>query len=167
VIYTLDFTIPITATAENPQHSVLQVTKGLVYRVEFQFPAGCAGLAYVAVFDGGFQLWPSTLGEFFHTDNFTIAFDEMYLKSSAPYQLDFYGFNLDETYPHTVYCRIGLADKDIFMARYLPSVAYNLMQKELSKIAAEQEVKRAATLKEPFPWLVVGRVLERIKKAAE
>jgi len=164
MIFSLDFTIPITATKANPHHSVLDVTKGLVYRVEFQFPAGCAGLAYMAVFDGGFQVWPSTLGEFFHTDNFTIAFDEMYLKSSAPYQFDFYGYNLDETYPHTIYCRIGLADKDIFMARYLPSVAYELLQKELAKLETEQEAKKAATLASPFPWLVVAKVTERMKK---
>jgi len=164
MIFSLDFTLPITATKAAPQHAVLVVTKGLVYRVEFQFPAGCAGLAHMAVFDGSFQVWPSTLGEFFHTDNFTIAFDEMYLKSAAPYQFDFYGYNLDETYPHTIYCRIGLADKDIFMARYLPSVAYELMQKELAKVAAEQEAKKAAVLASPFPWLGVAKATERMKK---
>lgn len=167
MIYTLDFTIPITATKAAPQHSVLEVTKGLVYRVEFQFPAGSAALAYMAVFDGGFQVWPSTLGEFFHTDNWTIAFDDPYLKSAAPYQFDFYGYNLDETYPHTIYARIGMVDKKIFIARFLPSVAYEMIQEELGKMEGEQEVARAQTLKEPFPWLTVARVTERMKKATE
>jgi len=153
MIYTIDFTIPSNTPKSNPAHSVLEVTNGLVYRVEFQFPAGCAGLAGIVVLDGGYQVWPSTLGNWFATDNFTIAFDDMYLKYISPYQFDFYGYNLDDTYDHTIYCRIGMADKEIFQARYLPTVAYEMMQKELAKVQEEEEAKRQELIKTPFPWL--------------
>jgi len=153
MIYTIDFTIPKKTPVSSPHHDRLIVTKGLVYRVEFQFPAGCAGLAGILVSDGGFQVWPSTLGEWFASDNFTIAFDDMYLKSSEPFQFDFWGYNLDDTYDHTVYGRIGLADREIFQARYLPNVAYELMQRELEKASEAQEVERQAVLETPFPWI--------------
>jgi len=153
MIYTIDFTIPKNTPENSPHHDRLIVTRGLVYRVEFQFPAGCAGLVGILVSDGGFQVWPSTLGNWFITDNFVIAFDDMYLKYSDPFQFDFWGYNLDDTYEHTVYGRIGLSDKEIFQARYLPNVAYELMQKELAKAEETQEAERQAVLQSPFPWI--------------
>ena len=153
MIYTIDFNIPKNTPENSPHHDKLIVTRGLVYRVEFQFPAGCAGLVGIVVSDGGFQVWPSTLGNWFITDNFVIAFDDMYLKSADPFQFDFWGYNLDDTYDHTVYGRIGLSDKEIFMARYLPNVAYELMQKELAKAGEAQEAERQAVLASPFPWI--------------
>uniref|UniRef100_A0A6H1ZPS8 Uncharacterized protein n=1 Tax=viral metagenome TaxID=1070528 RepID=A0A6H1ZPS8_9ZZZZ len=129
------------------------VTKGLVYRVEFQFPAGCAGLAGIIVADGGFQVWPSTLGNWFATDNHVVAFDDMYTKFAEPFQLDFWGYNLDETYAHTIYVRIGMADKEIFQARFLPNVAYEMINRELEKVEAVKEEERQALIASPFPWL--------------
>ena len=153
MIYTIDFTIPKNTSKSSPKHTPLIISRGLVYRVEFQFPAGCAGLAGVIVSDGSFQIWPSSLGQWFHTDNHVIAFDDMYLKYNAPFQFDFWGYNEDETYPHTIYCRIGIADKEIFQARYLPNVAYEMMQAELNKVSAEQEAERQALIETPFPWI--------------
>ena len=153
MIYTKDFTIPKNTLPASPAHESLIVTKGLVYKVEFQFPAGCAGLVGLVVSDGSFQLWPSSLGEWFITDGFTIAFDDMYMKNNPPFQFDFWGYNLDETYAHTVYGRIGIADKEIFQARYLPNVAYDMMQRELNQVAAEQEAERQAIIETPFPWI--------------
>jgi hypothetical protein len=157
MIFTKDFTIPHDTSLSNPLRSQLQITSGLIYKVEFQFPAGCAGLCGVMVADGGFQVWPSERGTWFITDNFTIAFDDMYLKQSGPFILDLWGYNLDETYDHTVYCRFGLADKDIFIARYLPNVAYEMIQAELAKVAAVQEEEKAAIIESPFPWLKEGK----------
>ena len=153
MIFTLDFTIPQNTSAENPQHDTLDVCRGLIYRVEFQFPAGCAGLAYVAAYDGGHQLYPSSIGEFFHTDNFTIAFDDLYLKLVQPWQLDFYGYNLDDTYPHTIYCRIGMVDKDEYIARFLPTVGYERIIALQKEEEAKQEEARKQLIATPFPWL--------------
>jgi hypothetical protein len=153
MIPTFDFTIPKGTPKESPLHQVLPITRGLIHRVELQFPAGCAGLVGVVVSDGGFQLWPSTLGNWFITDNWVIAFDEMYLKTNPPFQLDFWGYNLDTDYDHTIYARFGLADKEIFIARYLPSVAYDVLQGELSKATTEQEAVKAELIKTPFPWI--------------
>ncbi len=156
MIYSKEFTLPANTAIASPRHATILVSKGLVYRVEFQFPAGCAGLAGLIVSDGGFQIWPSSLGEWFVGDDQVIAFDDMYLKSSEPWQFDLWGFNLDDTYPHTLYIRIGLSDREIFQARYLPNVAYDLMQKELKAAQVEQEAKRQSLVETPFPWLKKG-----------
>jgi len=153
MIFTLDFSIPKNTPLSAPIHDVMLVSRGLIYRVEFQFPAGCAGLAYMMMADGGHQVYPSSLGEFFHTDNFTIAFDDLYLKLVSPYQFDFYGYNLDETYDHVIYCRVGMADKDEYMARFLPNLGYEQLIKLQAEETAKQEEASVAVLKSPFPWL--------------
>ena len=142
----------------NLKHTVLNITRGLVYKVEFYFPSGSAGLMGVAVFDGLFQLWPSTVGEFFNSDNETIRFDDMYLKEAAPYQLDIYTYNTDDTYPHSVAVRVGLVSKEVFLARFMPTKGYDYLAELLEKMSLEKEAQaavQAEVLKEtPYQWLV-------------
>jgi len=154
MIYALDFLLEKQATPAIVEHQTLKVTKGLVYKVEFHFPPGCAGLAHLAVFDGGHQVWPSSPGETFHTDNFNISFEDVYMKLAAPYQFDFYGYNEDTLWPHTVYCRIAMVSKDIFMARWLPTLAYDHFIKLMREEQKMQEERRKEILAEPFPWLL-------------
>lgn len=140
------------------KHTVLKVTKGLVYKVEFYFPSGSVGLMGVAVFDGLFQCWPSTVGEFFHSDNETIRFDDMYLKEAAPFQFDIYTYNDDDTYDHVVGVRVGLVSKEVFLARFMPTKGYDYLMeltKKLQLEQAERAVVQAEVIKEtPYEWLV-------------
>lgn len=116
----------------------MRVTKGLVYKVEFYFPVGSAGLMGVAVFDGSYQVWPSTVGEFFVGQDQLIAFDDLYSKDSAPYELSCYSYNLDDTYEHMVSVRIGLVSKAAYIARFLPTQGYEYLEQLLSKLAEEK-----------------------------
>ena len=140
------------------KHTVLRVTKGLVYKVDFYFPSGSAGLMGAAVFDGLFQVWPSTVGEFFNSDNETIRFDDMYLKEAAPYQFDIYTYNTDDTYDHVVGVRIGLVSKEVFLARFMPTKGYDYLVKLTAKLQAEQSVRAAAqavtAAETPYEWLM-------------
>jgi len=164
MIYTANITTPANTAATSLKHTVLHVTKGLVYKVEFYFPSGSAGLMGVAVFDGGFQLWPSTVGEFFCSDDETIDFDDMYLKEAAPYQLDLYSYNDDDTYDHVVAVRVGLVSREVFLARFLPTKGYDYLAELVAKLAAEQAalaVAQAEQLAEtPYQWL--SRQLEEV-----
>lgn len=164
MIYAASITTPKKPDWGKIKHTVLNVTKGLVYKVEFYFPSGCAGLMGVAVFDGLFQCWPSTVGEFFHSDNETIRFDDMYLKESAPFQFDCYTYNDDDLYDHLVEVRIGLVSKEVFLARFMPTKGFDYLMELTAKLAAEQ-VERAALQKElmaetPFEWLLRQEVTE-------
>jgi len=112
----------------------------------------------LAVFDGLYQLWPTTVGEFFHTDDETISFDDMYLKEAAPYQLDIYSYNTDDTWGHAAMVRVGLVSKEVFLARFMPTVGYDYFVELLEKMSVEKEQQAAAQaeqLKEtPYQWLV-------------
>jgi len=157
VIYNANITTLANRAKTNLKRTVLNVTRGLVYRVEFSFPSGSAGLMGVAVFDGLFQLWPSTVGEFFASDGETIAFDDMYLKEAAPYQLDIYTYNEDDTYPHSVSVRIGLVSKEVFLARFMPTKGYDYLADLTRKMEAERAelaaVQRELIAETPYEWL--------------
>lgn len=150
MIYSIALEILKDTKPWEPEHRALEVTKGLVYKVEFEFPDGCCALAHLAVYDGSYQVWPSTPGETFCTNGHTIAFDDTYLKLAKPFQFDFYAYNLDERFKHTIYCRIGMVAGDIFMARFLPTYAYKHFMKLIEEEQRRQEQKVIEVLEYPF-----------------
>jgi len=155
MIYSAEILLPKLAVPNPLTQKVLKVTKGLVYKVELQFPPGCAGLAHVGVFDGAHPCWPSTPGETFNLDGSTISFDDTYLKLAAPFQFEIWGYNEDEKWPHRIHVRIGLVSSDVFMARFLPTYAWDYYQKELKKAEEEQRKEREKVLEQPFPWVAI------------
>lgn len=141
----------------DPMRTPLKVTKGLVYKIEINFPPGSAGLMGVAIFDGSYSVWPSTIGQWFIGDGIVISFDDMYLKEAAPYQFDIYTYNKDTKYDHSVDVRVGLVSKDMFKARFLPTISnkqfFELLagaQREREEVAAVQKVE---IVKTPFEVL--------------
>lgn len=144
-------------TKGKPLRTVLPVTKGLVYKVEFDFPPGSAGLTGIAIFDGGFQVWPSSVTNWFTGDNIVISFDDIYLKESAPYRFNILTYNDDTAYDHLVNIRIGLVSQEIFMARFVPSLSYKYFSDMLQQLAASQLImqtkQRQEVIDKPFTWL--------------
>jgi len=157
MIYTANITTPKDRAKTNLKKTVLHVTNGLVYKVEFYFPSGSAGLAGVAVFDGLFQVWPSTVGEFFIGEDQLIAFDDMYLKESAPFEFQCYTYNNDDTHEHFVSVRIGLVSSEVFLARFLPTKGHDYLLKLRRQMAAERaDLYRLQTerrLETPLEWM--------------
>ena len=137
--------------------STLKVTKGLVYKVEIAFPPGCANLLKVRIFDGGHQMWPSNTNESFHTDGFVISFDDTLLKLAAPFQYTIHTVNEDTIYDHSVTIRIGMVSEELYIARFLPSMAYQQMLEvlrvETEKQEAQAELDREAIIEKPFSWI--------------
>jgi hypothetical protein len=140
-----------------PKKTQLVVTTGLVYKVEVVFPAGSAGLMGVAILDGSLRVWPSTAGEWFVGDGNIISFDDVYLKEDAPYIFDIHTYNLDDTYAHKVYIRIGFVTKEIFMARFLPHLSYKYFEEMLKTLQVSQQAlakqQQEAILATPFTGL--------------
>ncbi len=160
MIYTKQITTSSAPVGLIHKVSELAITKGLVYKIDIDFPSGSAGYLGVAIFDGGFQLWPSTIGDFFTGDNTVISFDDLYLKESKPYKLRIITYNEDTGYPHLVNIRIGLVSKRVFLARFLPHYAWQDFVKMLKDLELEQaekkEEQRQEVLVSPFPWLGGG-----------
>lgn len=153
MIYSIDINTPKDTTKANLKQSILKVTKGLVYRVEIEFPVGCAGHTRCAIFDGGHPVWPSSLGEFFRTDGYCIAFDDTYLKQVEPFQFEIFTYNLDDTYAHSVLVRVGMVSHDIFMARYLPSYSWKYYKQMLEELRVEEERRRQKAAGQPLGWI--------------
>ncbi len=138
--------------------TTINVTSGLVFKVEFYFPAGSAGLMGVAVYDGLYQVWPSSVGEFFTGEDQLIAFDDMYLKESAPFELQCYSYNEDDTYDHFVSVRIGLVSADVFLARFMPSrnrVDLDKLRAEMLRAKSDRAALQLQNMpKTPFKWML-------------
>lgn len=130
----------------------MKVTKGLVYRVEVEFPPGPLGLCHVSIWDGGYQCWPSNPDFDFHSDNGYITFEDTYLKLAAPYEFRAITWNEDDTYQHTVHVRIGMVSSEIYMARFLPTLSYDKMLEVLRETQEQQEAERQALIASPLPW---------------
>ncbi len=140
MIYSKHITTVKNTAKTAAKRTVLNVTKGLVYKVEVYFPSGSAGLAGVAIFDGLYQCWPSTTGEFFIGESQMISFDDLYLKEAAPYTFQIFTFNEDDTHSHAIGVRIGLVSKDAFLARFMPTKGAEFMADLVRKLNVEQAV---------------------------
>lgn len=158
MIYLANITTPKNTPLSALKKTTLDVTKGLVYRVEFCFPLGPSGLMGAAMFDGLFQLWPSSAGQFFISDNETIVFDDLYLKEAAPFEFQVYTYNLDDTYDHFLGVRVGLVSDEVFKARFLPYESYEYFAKLISQLAEEKaalsQAQKEALAESPFEWLL-------------
>lgn len=158
MIYTANIKTAKDTAQTALQKTTILVTKGLVYKVEFYFPFGSAGLLGVAVFDGLFQVWPSTVGEFFIGEGQVVAFDDLYLKETAPFQFQCYTYNEDDAYEHMVSVRIGLVSREVFQARFLPTRGQDYLTKLLENIAAEQQElatwQKKMLPETPFQWML-------------
>lgn len=161
MIYTANITTLKDTEKTALKKTTIHVTKGLVYKIEFFFPTGSSGLMGVAVFDGLFQVWPSSVGEFFIGEGQVISFDDLYLKETEPFQFQAYTYNEDDTYPHTVSVRIGLVSKEVFQGRFLPTRGQDYLTKLLEDMAKEQ--RALATWQEkmlpetPFQWMLAKK----------
>lgn len=157
MIYSKNISTPKDTAATALKRTNVVVTKGLVYKVEFYFPSGSAGLMGVAVFDGLYQIWPSTVGEFFVGEGQVISFDDMYLKENPPYSFQIFTYNTDDTHAHMVAVRIGLVSKDVFLARFLPTKGEQFLSELIKNMTAEKEVQlrvqREVLPMTPAKWL--------------
>jgi len=153
MIYTGNIIIPKNTLPSQPIRHPIQVTKGLVYKIEIEFPPGPEGTAHIVINDGGFQVWPTTPGVDFASDDYTISFDDTYMKTIDPMEFQIYGYNTDLVNSHTIQVRIGMVGKDIFMARFLPTMTYDYMMQKLKEMEQEEKIRTEEFLKQPFSWL--------------
>lgn len=158
MIYTANITTTNEFTKASPKKTTIHVTKGLVYKVEFYFPSGSAGLMGIAVFDGLFQVWPSNVGEFFIGEDQLIGFDDMYLKEAAPFEFQCYSYNDDDENDHFLSVRIGLVSSEVYMARFLPTKSHEYLVKLMRQMEAERiegvRQQREKLPTTPFKWML-------------
>jgi hypothetical protein len=110
-----DFAITVPAgTAENdPVVETLKLTKGIIHRVEVQFPPGCKGYVYLVLMHEGHQLFPENREGAFQTSGHTIPIDEHYPLKSRPFNLKAVAWAPDASHDHTITVRIGILPETV------------------------------------------------------
>lgn len=146
MIYQVTKTVTANTSKASANRTIVHISKGLVWFMGVHFPPGCAGLAHAQVFDGKYQLFPASPGESLAGDGAVIGFDDLYYKSTAPFDLTLVTWNLDETYSHTLTLRLGIATNPAFMSRYLPGVDLGKIDKTLAAVVEDQDAIKAAQL---------------------
>jgi len=146
MIYSAAITYSKGQSEASLTRTTLRVGKGLVWRLEVEFPPGCAGLTHVRLLDGSYQLFPASLGESFHSDGSVIGFDDLYLKSSEPFEFIIEGWNEDTAWDHTIQVRVAMASNESFMSRYMPSLQWQKFAEIMSQAAVDQALEKQKQL---------------------
>lgn len=113
MLYVKALTIPANTAASSPTQEELKLTDGVITRVEVEFPAGCAGLAHSYARLGVHQVFPTNPDGDLCSDDHVIAWSDYEDMGAEPRELVICGWNLDETYAHTVTWRIELTNRSI------------------------------------------------------
>lgn len=143
MVYTATITSPLGKTESTKSRSVIKITKGLVYQWELYFPPGSSGLLHIRILDGSYCLLPSTPSESFVGDNIKFTYEDLYLKQTEPFELNIDHWNEDEAFNHTFYFHVGLVSKDVYKARYMPTIQYEIFSKWILELSAAQEQQKA------------------------
>lgn len=108
MIYVFDFETVKNTAATAKQKTVLELERGITYKLDIVFPPGPAHLLHVQIRDTLHPVWPTNADSSFAGDNEVITFNDEYPLLEPPYQLEAYTWNLDDTYDHRVIIRIGI-----------------------------------------------------------
>lgn len=106
--YAWNITLPAGKTTAGKTKKVLQLAKGVLVKTEIVFPIGCAGLVYCTLNDALHQVYPTNPNLAFTGSGETISIPDEYPMPVEPYQLQFYGWNTDDTYQHIITIRLNL-----------------------------------------------------------
>ena len=108
MFYAWDITLTRDRAKATRQKTVLKVEKGTVTRFELVFPTGCCGLVYVHINQALHQVFPKNPDYQLTGNGATIVSTDEYEIKEPPLELEFYGWNTDEIYDHTITVRIQL-----------------------------------------------------------
>jgi len=108
VFFEYNITYPPNIPKENEQVNVLRLTRGIIKRTQIVFPRGCAGLVGVRIFRFSVQVIPSNYPAWLDTDGETITVESEIDLMENPYEVEVRGYNLDDTYQHTIRFRFEI-----------------------------------------------------------
>lgn len=110
-----DFTITVapTDTAASPKEQTLQLEKGIIHRVEVQFPIGTRALVHCQIRKALHQVWPKNPDGNFASDGYTIAWDDYEPLETAPYQLKVVLWSTADTYSYDIVLRFGVLSREL------------------------------------------------------
>jgi hypothetical protein len=106
MFYEYNIEIPKNTPIGSDVIEILRLTRGTITRIDLLFPAGCAGLVGVRLFRAGYQVMPNNFKGYIETDNEMVSTTSPIDLSVNPFELEFYGYNQDDTWNHTIRVRV-------------------------------------------------------------
>jgi hypothetical protein len=103
MLFETSLTIPANTQKENPSRVLLPVSEGTVEKVWVRWRWGSANLCGVRMGYNSFQYWPLTLGGWYPSNVESLEFAESKTLVNDPFEITVEGYNLDDTYEHTVW----------------------------------------------------------------
>lgn len=101
-------TIPKNTAITSYESYVLTLPISQTYRVWVEFPSGCVGLVGVQLWRGIEQIFPLPANTWLRSNGYTFAFYLTHLIDKEPYEIEIRGYNLDDTYQHTIWVALEL-----------------------------------------------------------
>lgn len=112
MFYDFAFLIHAGKTKANPEELFVNLVSGVIHHVSIEFPAGCRGTVFTAIYQGAHQIWPTNIDEAFNAEDFTIVIDEAEHFPAGPNLLRIEGWSPNACYPHTLTVRFGLLEPE-------------------------------------------------------
>lgn len=106
--YAWNITLTKAGSAASPEKTILAIEKGTIVRCETVFPFGCAGLVFTHINQSLHQVYPKNTDYQNTGDGETIIATDEYEIKEEPFQLEFYGWNTDDDFDHTITVRIQI-----------------------------------------------------------
>ena len=108
MFYAWNFELTKGKSEASKTKHILYLERGTITRCEVVFPVGCANLVHVHVNQALHQIYPKNPDMQYLGDGAVIVSTDEYELKEEPFQLEFYGWNTDEIFNHTVTVRIQL-----------------------------------------------------------
>ncbi len=118
MIFSHNITTPANTPQETPLRTEIELTKGIIHKVELEFPVGNQFLHRVQLLREGSFMFPTNPQGYFTSEGNIISYREFVEIKDYPFSLWVHSWNLDETYAHSVILRLGVLKKRI-IAPYL------------------------------------------------
>lgn len=113
--YACSLTIPANTLQSAPVEESLDLPFGRIKQVFVLHPAGSVGLAHVQVFYQTRQIIPATPGESFVGNKTVRDFPDNIPIHEPPFAITIRGWNLDETYEHTIYVELTVLPEVVYV----------------------------------------------------
>jgi len=126
MLYQRSLTIPAGTAEADAVSETLILALGVSTRREVYFPAGCNGLVYVKVFNGGWQVVPWNRDEWLSSSNETVVDESPYPIPDDPEFFTVVAYNSDPDNAHTIQLRVqmreGRSEEYLNLERFLDAL---------------------------------------------
>lgn len=106
-------TAPYNTPVDTPVTLVLGIDKGVIDYIEVEVPDGHCGLTGLYITYNTIQIVPFNKTGFIYGNNRVFNIPLNYPINEAPYQLELFAWNLDDTHPHSFSVGVMMKDKRI------------------------------------------------------